>query len=83
MPKEKKLTGCIPNIYKRNYENVGLFFFVKAQRQIIPTITLEQSILNFFKFANIGIDEWDLESAMTTFQRLQKDYFDDCRDETT
>lgn len=79
MPKEKCLTRIIPNIYKRNAENIMLFCWVKAQKQIIPTITLEQAITNFFLFACINVDEWDMESAKTTFVRLQKDYYEDCR----
>jgi hypothetical protein len=79
MPKEKSLTKVIPNIYKRNAENIGLFFFVKAQKQIIPTVTLDQAIMNFFRFAEISLDEWDLESARTTYNRMQKDFYDDCR----
>jgi hypothetical protein len=79
MPKEKSLTKLIPNIYKKNVENLGLFFYVKAQKQIIPTVTLEQSILSYFRFADIDIDEWDLESAKTTYNRLQKEYYRDCK----
>jgi hypothetical protein len=76
MPSEKEITKCIPKIYKRNAENIMLFCWVNAQRQIIPTITIEQAIWNFFKFADI---DWDMESALSTYWRLQKEY----KDETT
>jgi hypothetical protein len=76
MPREKELTKCIPKIYKRNAENIMLFCWVNAQRQILPTITLEQAIWNFFKYADI---EWDMESAVSTYSRLQKEYFEDCK----
>ena len=76
MPKEKELTKCIPKIYKRNAENIMLFCWVNAQRQILPTITLDQAIWNFFKFTDI---EWDMESAVSTYSRLQKEYFEDCK----
>jgi hypothetical protein len=76
MPKEKELTRCIPQIYKRNAENIMLFCWVNAQKQILPTITLDQAIWNYFKFTGI---EWDMESARATFGRLQKEYFEDCK----
>jgi len=79
MPKEKNITKSIPKIYKRNAENIMLFCWVKAQKQVIPTVTLEQAISNFFRFACINVDEWDMESAKTTFNRLQKDYYEDCQ----
>jgi hypothetical protein len=77
MPKEKELTGCIPRIYKCNAENIMLFSWVNAQRQVIPTVSIEQAIWNYFKF--IGADSWDMEAARTQFHRLQKFYFNDCK----
>jgi hypothetical protein len=76
MPKEKELTQCIPKIYKVNAENIMLFSWVSAQKQIVPTITIDQAIYNFYKFT--GID-WDIESARSTYVRLQKEYFEDCK----
>lgn len=80
MPKEKELTKCISNIYKRNAENIMLFSWVKAQQQIVPTVTLNQAISNFFKFNGIGFNDWDIDSARATFLRLQKEYIEDCRE---
>ncbi len=77
MPSEKDLTKCIPKIYKRNAENILLFGWVNAQKQILPTVTLEQSIWNYFRF--MGIDDWDMESARSTYSRLQKEYYEDCK----
>jgi hypothetical protein len=79
MPSEKEVTRCIPKIYKRNAENIMLFAWVKAQKQIVPTITLEQSIMNYFHFACISVDEWDMECTKATYFRLQKEYYEDCK----
>ena len=76
MPKEKEITKIIPKIYKVNAENIMLFCWVNAQRQVLPTITLEQAILNYFRFTDI---ELDMESAKMTFVRLQKEYYTDCK----
>ena len=74
--KRKNCTETIPKIYKRNAENIMLFSWVKSQKQIVPTITLEQAIMNYFKFNGITVDDWDIESAIATFTRLQNDYYD-------
>jgi hypothetical protein len=76
MPVEKELTKLIPKIHKYHYENLGLFFFVKGQLKILPTMTLEQAILDYFRFAGISVDEWDIDSAKTTFNRMQHDFYD-------
>ncbi len=79
MPKEKKLTQCIPKIYKRNAENIGMFFWVRAQKDLVPTITVVQSIRKFFIFTGISIDEWDISCAEVTYYRLQEEFFEDCK----
>jgi hypothetical protein len=43
-------------------------------------VTIQQAIWNFFKFT--GIDSWDIESATSTFVRLQNEYYDKDRKET-
>lgn len=79
MPVEKKITKRIERIYKNNAENIMLFTWVKAQRDILPTMRIEQSILGFFRSMDISIEDWDLDSAKATFSRLQKEYIDDCK----
>ena len=76
MQKEKDFTRCIHKIYRRNAENIMLFSWVNAQKQIVPTITIDQAIWNYFKFTSI--EDWDIESARSTFVRLQKEYYEDC-----
>lgn len=76
MPCEKELTKLIPRIYKWNVENIGLFFFVKAQLQVFPTLKLQQGFNNYRKFAGITIDEWDDESMRATFTKLQNEFYE-------
>ena len=71
MPKNKEILKLIPTIYRKNYENMGLFFWVEAQKNIIPGITIEQSITKFLKFADIDLD---IETALTTYQRIKKEF---------
>ena len=79
MPKEKNMTNCVPKIYKRNAENIMLFSWVKSQKQILPTVTDEQAIMNFFRFLGISVEDWDLECAKATYYRLQNEYYEDCK----
>jgi hypothetical protein len=71
MPKDKEILRLIPTIYRKNFENLGIFFWVEAQKNIIPGITNEQSIQKFLKFAQIDLD---IETALTIYQRLKKEY---------
>lgn len=75
MPKEKKYTGLIPSIYKRNYEDIGMFFFVEAQRQIVPAVTIEQAIDNYFHF--LCVREFNHDSAVTIYSRMKKEFYDE------
>lgn len=71
MPKQKETLRLIPKIYLKNFENLGIFFWVEAQKNLIPGITIEQSIQKFIKFADIDID---IETALTIYGRLKKEY---------
>ncbi len=79
MPVEKECTKLIPKIYKHHAENIGLFFWIKAQVTIVPTVRIEQAILSYMKFTGITLDEWDIENARRTYQRMQNEYFEDCK----
>lgn len=77
MPREKQCTRMIPKIYKHHAENIGLFFWIKAQMAIVPTVRKEQAILSYMKFTGITLDEWDIESACSTYARMQKEFLDE------
>lgn len=79
--REKLLTKPIPRIYKKSAENMLLYAWVKAQRQLIPTMTVEQAIWSYFK--QFEIDDWDIECAVVTFCRMEKEYYEDFKNETT
>ena len=82
MPRDKEFKRIIPRIYKYNAENMGLFFFLKAQLQIIPTMTLQQGIQNYRKFLGMTVDEWDDMCMINTYIRMQKEYYEDLKDDT-
>ena len=74
MAKDNECTRMIPKIYKKSYEDLGMFFFVEGQRQIVPTITITQAIQNYHKF--IGQDTYDRGCAAVTYTRLRNSFID-------
>ena len=39
--------------------------------------------MNYFRLTGIGVDDWDLRSASTTYHRMQHDFYDCLRNEKT
>lgn len=79
MPLEKKVTQLIPRIYKWNAENMALFWFIKGQMQLFPTIRLQQAMNNYRRFTGITVEDWDDESMRSTFNNMQKDFYKSMR----
>lgn len=71
MPKEKSLIKSIPKIYKRNFESLGLFFWVEAQKQIVPTVTIAQAIHSYYAMLD---EEYDCEIAQVNFSRMRAEF---------
>ena len=74
MPKEKELLQGIPRIYKRRYEDIAMFWYVRAQRSILPALSVEKCIENFYK--EIGILNFNCESVRVTYQQMQNEYYE-------
>ena len=47
MPQTKRYIGTIEKIYRRNYEDIGMFFWVEGIRSAVPAATIEQCIYAF------------------------------------
>lgn len=74
MPKTKESEKIIPKLYRRKFEDVALLFYVEGQKDIIPAITIEKAVINFFR--KIGEENYNIESAITTYLNLKKEYFE-------
>ena len=72
MSKDNECTKLIPRIYKKKYEDIGMFFFVEGQKQIIPAITICQAIRNYYKF--IGEQIYDENSSSVTLSRMRESF---------
>lgn len=74
MPKQKESEKLIPKIYRRKFEDMAMLFFVEGQRKIIPAMTIEQGLYNFYQY--IGEDEFNIESAIVIFSQLRAEFID-------
>jgi hypothetical protein len=45
-------------------------------------MTIDQGILSYFRFIGVSVDEWDLGCARTQFARMQREFYDKCRENT-
>jgi hypothetical protein len=72
MPVQKQSDKLIHKIYRRNFADLGMFFHVNGQRGLIPAISLEKALYNYFKF--ICEDDFNIESSIVTYYRIQKEF---------
>ena len=71
MSKIKPILSLIPTIYRKNYEDIGMFFWIEAQRSLLPTLSVKECIQRYFNFIQC---EWDFDCAHMTYIRLKKEY---------
>lgn len=76
MPSEKEFTKMIPKIYRNTYEKLALFFFIRGQLNVLPTMQLKQAIANFRRETGITEDEWDENCIRTTYGNIQREFID-------
>jgi hypothetical protein len=74
MPKEKIFTNLIAKIYKRQYEDIGMFFFIEGQRLVVPAVTIEQAVDNYFRY--LGVKDFNHDSAVATYSKLKREFFE-------
>ena len=80
MPLETNFEKTIPKLYRRKYEDIGMLFWVEAQKEVVPTITIEQAITGYYKF--IGFDDFDVTCEKVKLSKLRSEFID-CKYETT
>ena len=72
---KKECTKLIPRIYQYNAENQMLFAWVNAQKKLVPTVTIRQAVQSYIIF--FDLDSWDIESAVVTFGKISKEYYNE------
>ena len=73
MPKVKKYEGRIPAYYRRSALDLMLFTHVTAMCERNKMI-LEEAIEDFFDLYGISTEEYPLESALTTYNRVRNNF---------
>jgi hypothetical protein len=51
-----------------------MFYFVEAQRLLLPSLTIEKAIDNFYRF--IGETDFNHDSVYTTYLRMKKEFYE-------
>ena len=74
MPQKKQYIGVIEKFYRRSHEDVGMYFWVESARHLVPAITIEQAIFSYFHY--LSIDDFNVESAMATYSRIKKEFYE-------
>jgi len=58
-----------------------MFFYVNGQRGLMPAISVEKAMYNYFKF--IGEEDFNIESSIVTYYRIQKEFNESQKNEIT
>lgn len=79
MPKQSKLESTIPALYKRTALNQLMFGYVLGCRAAMQTITIAEAIVMFMEAFKIDHDEFNIDSALVTFNRMQSELMQVCK----
>lgn len=74
MPKEKQVLKPIQRLYRSNGIDQIMFGWVCGIRLMIPSANIKDIIEKFMDYNDLDENEYPLESAMTTFQRMWNFY---------
>lgn len=76
MGKEAEYKKAIPALYKRGHLETSLFSWVNCARYLFNTVSVDNVIMGFYKYYNISIDEYPLNTARQTYYRMLKELND-------
>ena len=76
MPSEKEFSRMIPKMYRNNYEKLALFFFIRGQLRIYPTMQLKTAIENFRRETGITEEEWDTNCMRSCYTVITREFID-------
>ena len=63
----------IHRIYKKNFESIALLFWVEAQKNLVPTITMRQAVERYYEHVK---EPYDLNVAIVTVSRMREAFID-------
>ena len=71
----RSIKKTIPKIYKRTFLDAALFSWIKAQKDLIPNISIDQSIEKFRSHWSLTEDDWSSSDMRVTYNRITKEFF--------
>lgn len=72
----KSVKQSIQKIYKRQWLEGVLFGWIRAQRTLVPSVTIEQAIQSFYKDLDITPDDFPTADCVTTYTRMTKELYE-------
>lgn len=70
------LKKALPKIYKRSWLDACLFSWVRAQKNLVPNISIDKAIARFYKEFDITESDYPLRDCQTTYTRMNQEYYD-------
>lgn len=64
----------IPALYKRTALNQMMFAFILGVKATLHTVTTQQAILMFMESFELTHEEFNLDSALVIYNRMQKEF---------
>lgn len=77
MPRVKESDKLIPKIYRRKYSDLGMYFYVRGQKDIMPAVPLVKAIENYYK--SVREDDYDLQGSLTELTRMNHEFYESQR----
>ena len=72
----KPLKEVVSKLYKRRFHEVLLFGFIRGQISLLSNITVEQSIICFYKEYKIEEDDYPMSNCKATYHRMIKEFYE-------
>lgn len=70
--------GIVGDFYKSLAEDLLMFGFVQGQKNLVPTITIEQAVRNFGNVFGLHKHGFNEDSAIVMYNRMTKRYYNAC-----
>jgi len=66
----------IPKIYKRQFLEAFLFGWIRGQKTLVESLTVQQSIEAFYKDTGIDESEFPIKDCFNVYNRMTKENYD-------
>ena len=76
MPKISKTESTIQKFYRRSSLHQLMFGFVQGVRATLHTVPVKQAIRMFMEQYDLTDDDYNADSALVIFDRMQKELFE-------